>query len=87
MTAEVNPGARIAVATIDGVLLSSGTTASLGIAIPAEYAPEKTITAPLVDTNAGRAGWAWVSTGGNIRAHAPSSPSGSAWYGQIVWTF
>lgn len=87
MTAEVNPGARIAVATIDGVLLSSGTTAILGIAIPAEYAPEKTITAPLVDTNAGRAGWAWVGTGGNIRAHAPSSPSGSAWYGQIVWTF
>ena len=84
----VNPASRTAIASIVGMQLSSSTTASVSISLPAEYAPTIEVDAPIVDTNAGRVGWAWVSNGGTtIKAHAPSSPSGSAWYGQLAWHF
>ena len=84
----VNPASRTAIASIVGMQLSSSTTASVSISLPAEYAPTIEVDAPIVDTNAGRVGWAWVSKGGTtIKAHAPSSPSGSAWYGQLAWHF
>lgn len=84
----VNPASRTAIASIVGMRLTSGTTASVSVSLPAEYAPTIEVDAPIVDTNAGRVGWAWVSKGGTtIKAHAPSSPSGSAWYGQLAWHF
>lgn len=88
VTITVNPASRIAVASIVGMRLSSSTTAGVSVPLPVEYAPKIEVDAPIVDTNAGRVGWAWVSAGSTtIKAHAPSSPSGSFWFGQLAWHF